>query len=143
MTVQDASPLVTTLVSSHDISISSSSSLPTTSSLEFENQFGISNTDDLEFLNFCHPCTTVASSCSAHNFTMESECNDNATGMKVDPDPPNFQDSSQDGIMKVLMAISSQMMVNTKDLHDKITKNALDLQHQLVRNDFKLTQEIQ
>jgi hypothetical protein len=72
------------------------------------------------------PCTALATHRSPQNFQMELDCDESATTMKVNPDPPDSQTSPQDGIMKMLMAISSQMMANTKDLQDQI-KNALDL----------------
>jgi hypothetical protein len=127
----------------HDVSASSFSSLPLASTDIFlENQFEISNAANLEFSNFCRPHTVLVPNGSSQNFRIESKCDDNAT-MKIDPDPPDSQESTQDGIMKMLMAISSQMMANTQDLQDKITKNTLDLQDQLLQNDLKLTTEIQ
>jgi len=127
------------LTSLNETSIPSSSSLPTISSLVFENSFEISNEANFEFSKFCQPCTTVALSHYSHNFQMESECNVIDPAMKVDSDPPDIPDTSQDGIMKVLLAISSQMVANTQDLQDKITKNAHDLQDQLACNNLKLS----
>ena len=111
--------------------------------MEFETQFEVSNMIDFEISNFCQPCTTVPVNQSHNSFQMESECNDNTLGMKADPDPPDGQDSSQEGIMKVLMAISPQMVVNTQDLQDRISKNTLDLQNQLDCHNSRLTQELQ
>jgi len=74
---------------------------------------------------------------------MESECNENNNTMTVDPDPPDQSCSSEDGIMKVLMAISYQMMANTQDLHNQILRNHQALQDQLIKNDLKLPAEIQ
>jgi hypothetical protein len=59
---------------------------------------------------------------------MKSECNDDMNVMTTDPDPPNLPSNTQEGIMKVLMAISSQMMANTQDLQEQILRNAKELQ---------------
>jgi hypothetical protein len=130
----------TVTTSSNDTSLPSFLALPVGSpSTIIENQFEISNAKDLEFSNFCHPCTALITHPSSQNFQMESKCDKSATTMKVDPDPPDSQTSPQDGIMKMLMAISSQMLANTKDLQDQITKYTLNLQTQLVQHNLKLT----
>ena len=141
--VTDNLPSFQPLVYFQDVSESLSSSLPSNLNLEFETQFEVSNMIDFEISNFCQPCTTVPVNQSHNSFQMESECKDNTLGMKADPDPPDGQDSSQEGIMKVLMAISSQMVVNTQDLQDRISKNTLDLQNQLDCHNSRLTQELQ
>jgi len=63
---------------------------------------------------------------------MELECNDKDNTRKVDPDPPDTQVAFQHYIMKILTAISSQIMANYKDLQD-----------QFIRNDLNLTIELQ
>jgi D-ribose pyranose/furanose isomerase RbsD len=133
----------TTLVSSSGLSSPSSVSLESIASLNFENQFEISTNTNLEFSNFCHPCLT-SSPHSLHNFSMESGCDEiENTPLKDDPDLSINQASSDDKIMQVLMAISSQMVTNMQELHEKITKNTSDLQEQLRQNDFKISTEIQ
>jgi len=112
----------TVTTSSNDTSLPSFLALPVGSpSTIIENQFEISNAEDLEFSNFCHPCTALITHPSSQNY------------------PPDSLTSPQDGIMKMLMAISSQMLANTKDLQDQITKYTLDLQTQLVQHNLKLT----
>jgi hypothetical protein len=74
---------------------------------------------------------------------MESECDENNSTMKRDSDPPDSLRPNEENIMKVLMAISNQMMANMQDLQNQILQNHQDLQDQLIQNDLKLTAEIQ
>jgi hypothetical protein len=132
----------TTLVSSSGLSSPSSVSLESTASSNFENQFEISTNTNFEFSKFCHPCLT-SSSHSIHNFSMESGCEEiENTKLKDDPDLSINQALSDEKIMQVLIVISSQMVANMQELHEKITKTASDLQEQLSRNDFKISTEI-
>jgi hypothetical protein len=120
--------LATVSTCSNDTSLPSCLALPIGSpSVIIENQFEISNAEDLEFSKFCHPCTALITLPSSQNFQMELECDESATTMKVDPDPPDSRTSPQDGIMKMPTAISYHMLVNTKSLQDQITKNTLNL----------------
>jgi hypothetical protein len=97
----------------------------------------------LEFLELCHSCTPVPTSPTSHFFRMESECNQNDSTMKPEPDPPDLLSSKDDKIMNLLVAISNQMMANTQDLQNQILRNHRDLQEQLIQNDLKLTADIQ
>jgi hypothetical protein len=119
---------------------SSSLSLLDESVIIFENQFETSNDNNLKISNLCQLCTT--SQISSQFSNMESECNDDDNIMKTEPNPPDLPPTTQDDIMKVLMAISSQMMANTQDLQGQILCNAKELQDQLSRNESKLTEEI-
>jgi hypothetical protein len=137
--VTDNLPSFQPLVYFQDVSESLSSSLPSNLNLEFETQFEVSNMIDFEISNFCQPCTTVPVNQSHNSFQMESECNDNTLGMKADPDPPDGQDSSQEGIMKVLMAISPQMVVNTQDLQARLTQELqrLNQEHEVFKQEIR------
>jgi hypothetical protein len=124
---------------------SSSSLLQESSSLSvsLEHHFELSNFDGLEFSNFCHPCTALTTCPSSQIFRMEAECNKSDAIMKVDPDPLDQLNTTQDDIMKLLMVISNQMMANMQDLQNRIRLNTQDLQDQLTRNDLKVNNEIQ
>jgi hypothetical protein len=74
---------------------------------------------------------------------MESECDENNSTMKRDSDPPDSLSPNEENIVKILVAISNQMMANTQDLQNQILRNHQDLQDQLTRNNLKLTAEIQ
>jgi len=124
-------------------SLSSSLQESSSSSVSLENHFEISNVDSLEFSNFCRPCTALTTCHSSHFFRMEVECDKSDATMKVDPDPPDPLSTTQDDIMKLLMAISTKMMANMQDLQNQIRLHTQDLQDQLLRNDFKLNAEIQ
>jgi hypothetical protein len=135
-----SSSLVDTLSSTQNQLLSSSSSLLDESVIIFENQFEISNNNNLEISNLCQLCTPCHF--SSQFSKMESECNDDMNVMTTDPDPPDLPSNTQEGIMKVLMAISSQMMANTQDLQEQILRNAKELQDQLNRNETKLSEEL-
>jgi len=111
-----------------------SPSLPVISSppLCTEDHFEISNFETLENSNSGSFLPSLFPSLSVQNFTMESECNDQDKNMKIDPDPPDSQAMFQQDILKMLTAISSQMMANYQDLQD-----------QLVCHDLKLSTELQ
>jgi hypothetical protein len=110
------------------------SSLHETSSslLLVADNFEISNFATLEVSNSCLPTAILSPSFSSQNLNMELECNDKDNTRKVDPDPPDTQAAFQHDIMKILTAISSQIMANYKDLQD-----------QFIRNDLNLTIELQ
>jgi hypothetical protein len=119
---------------------SSSLLLPDDLTLDFETDFEISYEPSLEFSNLCLPCSITPF--SSHNFQMEPDCNENSLAMKAEPDPPDPSAAGQDELMKMLLAISSQMMVNTQNLQEQIVKNAKDVQDQLTQTDLKFQTEI-
>jgi hypothetical protein len=105
--------------------------------------FQVSNFQSLEISNICRPCTAESMCHSPHNFLMESECNQDIFTMMVEPDPPDTLRPTEDNIMKVLVAISNQMMANTHDLQNQILHNHQDLQNQLMQTELKFSSEIQ
>jgi hypothetical protein len=137
-------PVITLPLSLNNIdSLSSSLQESSSLSVSLEHHFEISNVDGLEFSNFCHPCTTLPTCPSSQIFRMEVECDKSDAIMKVNHDPPDQVNTTQDDIMKLLMAIANQMMANMQDLQNQIHLNTQDLQDQLTRNDLKVNAEIQ
>jgi len=58
---------------------------------------------------------------------MEAECDKSDATMKVNPDPPDHLNTTQDDIMKLHMAISNQMMASMQDLQNQIRLNTQDV----------------
>jgi hypothetical protein len=156
--INDISTEISTLSTDHTINLAISSSpisslpvpsLPVSSCepssvlVSSDTQFEISNTNNLEFSNLCGLCPVSTICHSSQFFQMESECDENNSTMKRDSDPPDSLRPNEENIMKVLMAISNQMMANMQDLQNQILQNHQDLQDQLIQNDLKLTAEIQ
>jgi hypothetical protein len=139
-TLDNFSLLISSTIVASPVSLLSDCS---SSLVRLGEQFEISNCINLELSNFYCLGTTVHTGLHSQNFQMESECNQNDSTMKAEPDPPDLSSPNDDKIMILLVAISNQMMANTQDLQNQILQNHQDLQEQLIQNDLKLTTKIQ
>jgi hypothetical protein len=139
-TLDNFSPLISSTIVASPVPSLSDCSSPL---VRLGEQFEISNCINMEFSNFYCPGTTVHTDLHSQNFPMESECNQNDSTLKAEPDPPYLSSPNDDKIMNLLVVISNQMMANTQDLQNQILWNHQDLQEQLIQNDLKFTTEIQ